>query len=106
MIAPNDVSQFPSWITAGTIAIEQIDAPSPVTFKLTRLADGKSLDPVSVASPYSFPVEGQSNSNLMHELRWYLEDFQAEDIRRLQHIPALLLRMCRQQADEGQALRR
>jgi hypothetical protein len=57
------------------LAIEHVDGSSPAAFKLTRLEDGKSLPPVSVVSPYEFLVEGHPNSNLMRELRWYLEQF-------------------------------
>ncbi len=32
-------------------------------------------EPAKVPSPYKFPVEGRPDSNLMAELRWYLETF-------------------------------
>src|SRR5947209_1388197 len=57
------------------LAITHTEASSAPKFALTRLADGKSLAPVSVASPYSGLVDGRPNSNLMRELRWYLEGF-------------------------------
>ena len=57
------------------LAIEHIEGSSPAAFKLTRLEDGKSFQPVPIASPYEFPVEERPNSSLMHELRWYLEQF-------------------------------
>ena len=57
------------------LAIEHVDGSSPAAFKLTRLADGKSLNAVEIGSPYEFQVEGHPNSNLMRELRWYLEQF-------------------------------
>ncbi len=62
----------PAPITA--LSIEHLPNSSPPSFKLTR-ADGKSLPPVSLPSPYKCPVEGQPNSHLMRELRWYLEKF-------------------------------
>ncbi len=42
-------------------------------FKLMR-ADGKSLPPVAIESPYEAPVAGHPKP-LMQELRWYLEGF-------------------------------
>jgi hypothetical protein len=59
----------------GPLAIEHIEGATPAEFKLTRLPDGKSAPLVAIRSPYEFPVEGQSNSHLMRELRWYLEQF-------------------------------
>ncbi len=43
-------------------------------FQVSR-PDGKSADPTPVPSPASFPVEGRPDTNLLRELRWYLEDF-------------------------------
>ncbi len=57
---------------AAVLAIEHVGKSR---FALERRSDGKSLKPVSVPSPYEFPVVGQPNSNLMRELRWYLEEF-------------------------------
>jgi CHAT domain len=57
------------------LAIEHVDGSSPAAFKLMRLSDGKSLAPVPIPSPYHAAVEGQPNSNLIRELRWYLEGF-------------------------------
>src|SRR5260370_8539135 len=57
------------------LAIEHAEKSSPPVFNLTRLPDGKSAAPVTILSPYEFPVEGQPNSNLMLQLRWYLEQF-------------------------------
>ena len=37
--------------------------------------DVKSAESVEVVSPVDFPVEGRSKSELMAELRWYLEQF-------------------------------
>ncbi len=52
-----------------------VEGSSPPAFILQRLADGKAVAPVGIESPYQFAVEGQPNSNLMRELRWYLEGF-------------------------------
>src|SRR5438034_10095275 len=62
-------------MTTAALAIEHIEKSSPPLFTLTRLPDGKAAAPVTVPSPYQFPVEGQPNSQLMRELRWYLEHF-------------------------------
>jgi tetratricopeptide (TPR) repeat protein len=61
--------------TSAALAIEHVDKSTPAAFTLKRLPDGKSAAAVEIASPYEFPVEGQPNSNLMQELRWYLEKF-------------------------------
>ena len=61
--------------SGSVLAIEHLEGPAPARFKVTRLPDGKSASPVAVASPYEFPVEGRPDSNLMGELRWYLEQF-------------------------------
>ena len=58
-----------------TLVIRHIDDSDPAGFQVIRLPDGKSVGPVSVPSPIEFPVEGQPNSDLMRELRWYLEAF-------------------------------
>jgi hypothetical protein len=58
-----------------TLAIAHVENSSPPTFALTRLSDGKSAALVEISSPYQFPVEGQPNSNLLEQLRWYLEHF-------------------------------
>ncbi|MDP2899069.1 MAG: CHAT domain-containing protein, partial [bacterium] len=62
-------------MAASVLAIVHDERSSSPVFKLTRLPDGKSAAPVPISSPYNFPVEGQPNSHLMRELRWYLEDF-------------------------------
>ena len=57
------------------LAIEHVENSGPPAFKLTRLGSGKSLPPVAIKSPYETSVEGRPNSDLMQELRWYLEGF-------------------------------
>ncbi|EGJ51770.1 tetratricopeptide repeat protein [Desulfocurvibacter africanus] len=58
-----------------TLRIQQeADAASP-TFSVIRLSDGKKSGPFAIVSPRGFPVEGRPNSDLMAELRWYLEEF-------------------------------
>jgi hypothetical protein len=61
--------------TSGALAIEHVEGAAPAAFAIKRLPDGKAAAAVEIASPYEFPVEGQPNSNLMGELRWYLERF-------------------------------
>jgi hypothetical protein len=58
-----------------TLAIAHREGSSPSVFTLNRLRDGESIPPVTIPSPYAFPVHGRPNSKLMQELRWYLEDF-------------------------------
>jgi tetratricopeptide (TPR) repeat protein len=58
-----------------TLAIIHTKASNPPVFTLTRLPDGKELTPVSITSPYEFPVEGSPQFRLMGRLRWYLEKF-------------------------------
>ena len=57
------------------LIVRHLPKSEPSRFQLTRLSDGKSTEPVEVPSPFLFPVDGRSDSNLMHEMRWYLEDF-------------------------------
>ncbi len=59
----------------GAVGIDHVENSSPPAFKLTRLFDTKSLTPVAIASPYKTRVEGRPDSDLMRELRWYLEHF-------------------------------
>ena len=58
----------------GEITIVHCESSSPALFRLAGTPD----DPPSavlVPSPYELPVKGQPHSNLMRELRWYLEHF-------------------------------
>ncbi len=46
------------------------------TFGLLRLKDGKTASQsAQIPPPDTFPVKDRPNSNLGHELRWYLERF-------------------------------
>ena len=65
----------PHRLRSVTLAIRHLGNSSLPAFELTRLSDGKSAAPVAIASPYEALVEGRSGSNLMRELRWYLESF-------------------------------
>ena len=57
-----------------SLAIQHMEGSNPPSFLLT-CDDHKSLPPVSLRSPYEFPIEGRPGSHLMAELRWYLEHF-------------------------------
>ncbi len=60
-----------------TLIISHIPESDPPQFQVDRIAreDHKSSEPARVVSPFGFPVEGRPDSDLMQELRWYLEDF-------------------------------
>lgn len=60
---------------SAALAIEHVEEAPPRTFRLVRLLDGETSPPVTIASPYKIAVEGLPSSNLMRELRWYLEQF-------------------------------
>ena len=57
-----------------TLVIRHIGS-HPDKFEVERLEDGKRAPVVEVPPPHGFPVEGRPNSDLMKDLRWYLEDF-------------------------------
>ena len=58
-----------------TLIVRHLPGREPAAFQLTRLSDNKSAQPVELPSPFGFPVEGRPDSDLMRELRWYLEEF-------------------------------
>ena len=58
-----------------TLAIRHLPGSSPAAFQLVRVRDGKMSQPAAPLPPVGFPVEGRPNSDLMQELRWYLETF-------------------------------
>lgn len=60
---------------SAALAIRHLESTSPPAFELTQLSDGKSAAPIAIASPYEASVKGRADSNLMTELRWYLECF-------------------------------
>src|ERR1700689_5512670 len=58
-----------------TLTVRHVGDSDPAQFHVQR-PDGKSTkDPSAVISPIGFPVEGRPDSDLMQELRWYLEKF-------------------------------
>ncbi len=59
----------------GSLLIRHVTSGETPQFQVVRLPDGKSIIPVPAPAPVGFPVEGRPNSDLMTELRWYLEFF-------------------------------
>lgn len=57
-----------------TLVIRHVSDTDPPLFQVAR-EDHKSAEPVSLTAPFGFPVEGRPESDLMQEMRWYLEDF-------------------------------
>ena len=47
----------------------------PPKFQVERAEDNETSEPTQVVSPFGFPVKGRPNSDLVRELRWYLEAF-------------------------------
>ena len=59
-----------------TLIIRHITGREPASFQVFRLKDGKSTPkPSVIPSPVGFPVKKRPNTDLMNELRWYLETF-------------------------------
>ena len=58
-----------------TLIIRQLEVEGPPTFQIVREQDGRSGAPVTIPSPHGQQVEGRPDSNLIQELRWYLESF-------------------------------
>jgi hypothetical protein len=61
--------------TDTTLVIRHTTESDPASFRVERLRDGRTSEPVSPPSPHGFPVEGRPNSDLVRELQWYLETF-------------------------------
>jgi len=57
-----------------TLTIHHVPGTEPPLFNVMR-GDQTTAKPAPVASPVGFPVKGRPDSDLMRELRWYLEDF-------------------------------
>ena len=66
---------MPPRVSPSTLLIRHLPGSHPAAFQVTRLSDGKTAEPASPPSPLGFPVEGRPSSDLMRELRWYLETF-------------------------------
>jgi tetratricopeptide (TPR) repeat protein len=76
------------------LAIKHVAKSSPPAFVVERQDDGKSCPPVPIPSPNDEPVEDQPHSDLMEQLRWYLEEFLdypfPPDTLRAEHVQAAL----------------
>jgi len=57
------------------LVVEHLPGSDPPQFRVVRGSDTKAGPPVAVPSPNTYPVPGRPNSNLAHELSWYLEWF-------------------------------
>jgi len=58
-----------------TLFIQHVPPGKPPQFRLLRQSDGKTTEPATIPSPAGHPVEGRPGSDLVRELRWYLEWF-------------------------------
>ncbi len=58
-----------------TLLIRHVESGAPPKFQAICPQDARSTETVAIPSPVGFPVEGRPNSDLMRELRWYLEGF-------------------------------
>ena len=58
-----------------TLRIQHCPSDGEEHFQVMRVEASKTTKPVTVAPPVGFPVAGRPDSDLMRELRWYLEDF-------------------------------
>lgn len=56
------------------LLIRHVPGSQPAQFFVER-PGGRSTPHAEVPSPVGFPVEGRTKSDLVHELRWYLEEF-------------------------------
>ena len=55
--------------------VQHLPDSGDAQFQVVRAGEFKPSKPISLKSPYAYPVEGRPHSNLMAELRWYLEEF-------------------------------
>jgi len=58
-----------------TLLIRHVESGVPPKFQAICPQDARSTETVAIPTPVGFPVEGRPNSDLMRELRWYLEGF-------------------------------
>ena len=58
-----------------TLTIRHVGDSDPPQFQVLRPDLKSTKDPATVKSPVGFPVEGRPDSDLIRELRWYLETF-------------------------------
>ena len=57
------------------LRVQHVAGDGEPRFQLVRVADAKTTAQVAIAPPVGFAVEGRPESDLVRELRWYLEDF-------------------------------
>ena len=57
-----------------TLIIRHVPESDPLRFQVLE-PDGDPTPPVEVPAAAGYAVEGRPTSDLMAELRWYLEDF-------------------------------
>ncbi len=58
-----------------TLVLRHVSDSAPARFMVVRLSDGKSTEPLSVPSPVGYSVAGRPRSDLLTELKWYLEKY-------------------------------
>ena len=58
-----------------TLRIHHVPGEGETRFYVQQLPVGKATQPAAITAPADFPVESRPNSNLVRELRWYLEEF-------------------------------
>jgi len=58
-----------------TLILRHVKGSEPTSFLVVRQSDGAASEPCAVPSPVGYPVEGRPNSDLLQDLRWYLEQF-------------------------------
>ena len=63
--------------TMYTLILRHVRDSDPAAFQVVRQPDGSSSQPCAVPSPVGYPVEGRPETDLLQDLRWYLEDFLA-----------------------------
>ena len=68
---------FPKGGAMNALVVSHQDGSDPPAFEVHRVEDGdvKRSRAVAVPPPVGYPVEGASATDLMGELRWYLEQF-------------------------------
>ncbi|HEX8200195.1 MAG TPA: hypothetical protein VF590_06885, partial [Isosphaeraceae bacterium] len=60
-----------------TLIVRHVGDGDGGLFQVSRIrgTDLRTTESVAIPSPVGFPVEGRANSELMRDLRWYLERF-------------------------------
>ena len=58
-----------------TLIITHVNDSDPPSFRVLRMSEGKLSESAIITPPLGYPVEGGGETDLMAELRWYLEHF-------------------------------